>query len=64
MLRDAHKGLELMSSAASAIKDERWADAERALQALQQLTATLQREVGDKQREQMMAPKPDRRDRG
>jgi hypothetical protein len=64
MLRDAHKGLELMSAAASAIKEERWADAERSLQALQQLTATMQRAVGDKQREQMLAPKPERGDRG
>jgi hypothetical protein len=64
MLRDAHKALELMSSVAAAIKDERWADAERSLQALQQLTAGLMREVGDKQREQMLTPKPDRGDRG
>ena len=64
MLRDAHRGLEMMSSVASAIKEERWADAERALQDLQQLMTGLMRAVGDKQREQMMAPKPDRGDRG
>jgi hypothetical protein len=64
MLRDAHRGLEMMSSVASAIKEERWADAERSLQDLQQLMAGLMRAVGDKQREQMMVPKPERGDRG
>ena len=64
MLRDAHRGLEMMSSVASAIKEERWVDAERSLQDLQQLMTGLMRAVGDKQREQMMAPKPDRGERG
>ena len=64
MLRDAHRGLEMMSSVASAIKEERWADAERSMQDLQQLMTGLMRAVGDKQREQMMTPKPDGGDRG
>jgi hypothetical protein len=63
MLRDAHKGTEIMSSVAGAVKDERWADAERGLQELQQITSKLMREIGDKQREVIMVPKPDRGDR-
>ena len=43
MLRDAHKGQEVMSAAASAVKDERWGDAQRALLELQQITTTLLR---------------------
>jgi flagellin-specific chaperone FliS len=50
MLRDAHKALELMSAVAAAVKDERWADAERILQELQQILTTLMRELGEKQR--------------
>lgn len=64
MLRDAHKGAEVMSGVASAVKDERWADAERGLQELQRIASKLMREIGDKQRELMMTPKPDRGDRG
>ena len=63
MLQDAHKGLEAMSRVASAVKDERWDDAARDLQELQQLTTALMRQVGDKQRDVMMAPQPDRKDR-
>ena len=63
MLRDAHKGQEVMGAAASAVKDERWCDAQRSLLELQQITTTLLREVGDKVHEQMMAPKPDKGDR-
>ena len=54
----------MMSSVASAIKEERWADAERSLQDLQQLMTGLMRAVGDRQREEMRTPKPDRGDRG
>jgi len=63
VLRDAHRGLEAMSAAAKAVKDERWADAERALQEVQQIASGLMREVGDKIQEQMMAPKPEKADR-
>ena len=63
MLRDAHKGAEVMSGVASAVKDERWADAELGLQELQQIASKLMREISDKQRE-LMTPKPDRGDRG
>ena len=37
MLREAHKGLEVMGMVAGAVKDERWGDAERGLQELQEL---------------------------
>ena len=64
MLQDAHKGLEAMSKVASAVKDEQWGDAERALQEVQQIVTTLMREVGDKAHEKLMAPKSDKGDRG
>lgn len=50
MLRDAHKGVETMSAAAAAVKEERWADAERNLQELQEIAAKLIREVAEKKR--------------
>jgi hypothetical protein len=64
MLHDAHKGMEVMSAAANAVKDEQWGEAQRKLLELQQLIIGLLREVGEKQRDAMMAPKPDRGDRG
>ena len=57
MLQDAHKGQEAMSNAASAVKDERRGDAQRALQDVQDIITTLMRDVGDKAQ---MAPKPDK----
>ena len=41
MLRDAHKGLEQMSSLVSAIKEERWGDAKRVLNDIQRITDKL-----------------------
>jgi flagellin-specific chaperone FliS len=64
MLRDAHKGLEAMSAVANAVKNESWADAARELDKLQEIVTLLKREVGDKAREVMQAPTPDRGDRG
>jgi hypothetical protein len=64
MLEDAHKGQVAMSAVSRAVKDERWGDAERNLRELQAIAARLLREVGDKTREALMAPKPDRGDRG
>jgi len=64
MLEDAHKGQEVMSAVARAVKDERWADAQKSLQELQSITERLMRGLGDKQRDTMRAPKPDRGDRG
>jgi hypothetical protein len=64
MLRDAHDGMEKMSAIASAVKDERWGDAERELLLLQQVLAGLRRDLAAKVRDELMAPDPDQRDRG
>jgi hypothetical protein len=64
MLRDAHDGMEKMSAIASAVKDERWGDAERELQLLQQIVAGLRRDLAAKVRDELRAPDPDPRDRG
>jgi flagellin-specific chaperone FliS len=64
MLEEAHKGLEAMSTAASAVKDEQWGEAERALMEVQEIIGRLLREVADKAREKMLAPVPDVGDRG
>ena len=61
MLEEAHKGLEAMSAAANAVKDEEWGQAERAVQ---ELTGRLLREVGDKVRDKLLVPAPDVADRG
>ena len=53
-----------MSTAANAVKDEEWGQAERALMEVQEITGRLLREVGDKAREKMMAPAPNVGDRG
>jgi hypothetical protein len=62
--QEMHKGLEAMSMAANAMKDEEWGEAERALMEVQEITGRLLREVGDKAREKMLAPPPDVADRG
>ena len=64
MLEDAHKGQEVMSVVAIAVKEERWGDAERGLKELVTITERLTRGVGDKAREMLMAPDPDQGDRG
>lgn len=64
MLRDAHDGMEKKSAIASAVKDERWGDAERALEQLQHILVGLRRELGAKVRDELMAPDSDPRDRG
>ena len=64
MLRDAHKAQEAMNDAALAVKNERWGEAERSLQQLQGLVVRLLQDIDDKVHEQLMAPKPDKRDRG
>jgi hypothetical protein len=53
-----------MSAVSTAVKDERWGDAERCLKELQSISERLLRQVGDKTREALMVPKPDRGDRG
>jgi hypothetical protein len=64
MLEDAHKGQEVMSAVSSAVKEERWGDAERSLKELMAIAERLRRGVGDKTHEVLMAPKPDTGDRG
>ena len=51
MLEEAHKGLQAMSTAANAMKDEEWGGAERALMEVQEITSRLLREVGEGPRE-------------
>ena len=64
MLKDAHKGMEAMTKAANAVKDEQWGEAERALMEVQEIASRLQREVAHKVRETILAPTPDTSDRG
>jgi hypothetical protein len=63
MLEEAHEGLEVMSAVCSAIKGEEWAEAERCLAQIQEITARLLREVSEKSRRARMTAKPDRGDR-
>ena len=63
MLQEAHKGLEAMSRAASAVKGEQWGEAERALMEVQEITGLLLQQVGDKVHEKLMAPAPVKDDR-
>ena len=65
MLEEAHKALEAMNAASTAIKDESWGDANAAcLHQVQETVGRLLREVGEKSREVMMVPTPDKGDRG
>jgi hypothetical protein len=64
MLRDAHRAQEISGEVSLAVKDERWGDATRHLNELQEITSRLLREVGQKSHETLTAPNPDRRDRG
>jgi hypothetical protein len=64
VLEDAHKALEAMSGACTALKAEEWGEAERSLQLVQETVARLLKEVADKSRDAMMAPKPDPRGPG
>ena len=63
MLQEAHKGMEAMTKAASAMKDEQWGEAERALMEVQEITGRLLREVGDKVHEKLVVPNPTEADR-
>ena len=64
MLEEAHKAPEAMSAACFALKAEQWGEAERNLQQVQDIIGRVLREVGDRSREAMMAPAPDKGDRG
>lgn len=64
MLQQAHEAMEKMSAVASAVKDERWGDAERSLNELRTVLDALSNGVAEQVRETLDAPEPDRRDRG
>jgi hypothetical protein len=61
VLEDAHKALEAMSAACTAIKVEDWGEAERTLCQVQETVGRLLREVGEKSREVKMPPSGDKR---
>ena len=64
MLQEAHKALEAMHKASNFLKMEQWGEAERALVEVQEKVGQLLREVGDKVREEVNAPVPEKGDRG
>jgi hypothetical protein len=64
LLRQAHKGLEAMSLACAAIRDNDLGAAERALAKLQELTGQLMEDIGSKAHAVMQSPKSDTVDRG
>jgi hypothetical protein len=64
MNQDIHDVVRSAESARTAILSEDWGLAQRMLTEAQDRIGRLLREVGDKSREVMMAPKPDRGDRG
>jgi len=51
MLEEAHKALEAMSAACTAMKIEEWGEVERALHQVQEAVGRLLREVAEKGRE-------------
>ena len=63
MLEEAHKALEAMAAACTAMKTEQWGEAERSLYQVQETVGQLLREVGEKSREVLMAPRPEKGDR-
>ena len=64
MLEEAHKALEAMSAGCTAMKVEEWGEVERSLHQVQETVGRLLRVVGEKSREVMMAPSPDKATEG
>jgi hypothetical protein len=64
MLEQSHEMMEKASALASAVKDERWGDAERILQDIEVVLDVLGNGIRDRARSELNAPKPDPRDRG
>jgi F0F1-type ATP synthase membrane subunit b/b' len=64
MLKQSHEIMEKASALASAVKDERWVDAERVLQELEGELDVLGNAIHDRARSELGAPTPDTRDRG
>ena len=58
MLEEAHKALEAMTSACTAIKVEEWGEVERSLHRVQETVARLLREAAENGRDAMRASKP------
>jgi len=63
-MQQAHEAMEKMSAVASAVKDERWGDAERSLNDLRTAIDAISNGVAERVRGAIGAPEPDRRDRG
>jgi hypothetical protein len=64
MLKQSHEVMEKASALASAVKDERWGDAERIMQKLRGELDVLGNGIRDRVRSEVDAPQPDTRDRG
>ena len=64
MMQQAHEAMEKMSAVASAVKDERWGDAERSLNELRTVLDALSNGVAERVRGTINEPRPDQRDRG
>jgi hypothetical protein len=64
MMQQAHEAMEKMSAVASAMKDERWADAERSLNELRTILDAISNGLAERVRGTLRAPDPDTRDRG
>jgi hypothetical protein len=64
MLQQAHEAMEKISAVASAVKDERWGEAERLLHELRTSLDALSNGIAEKVRTGLGAPEPDPRDRG
>lgn len=63
MLQEAHKALEAMSAACTAMKGDQWGEAERSLHQVQETVGRLLREVGEKIHHELRVPPPDTGDR-
>jgi hypothetical protein len=64
VLEDAHKALEAMSAACTALKAEEWGEAERSLHQVQETVARLLTKIADKSRDVVMVPKSEPGDSG
>lgn len=64
MMQQAHEAMEKMSAVASAVKDERWGDAQRRLNELRTMLDAISNGVAEHVRGTLDAPEPGARDRG
>lgn len=63
-MQQAHEAMEKMSAVASAVKDERWGDAERCINEVRTALDAISNGVAEHVRGKLGAPEPDQRDRG